>query len=140
MTLPSPPLDHSLLVRTDFADDDGWAALCELLQRPVDGLAATLVCVSDRAFERATPAAVARLADDRDELMVLFLADAESISGPEHTVVVVELDDGPTRTIRVTPQTLATVQANLEIGNMDFEEFADAVDADGVFRGFGRGD
>jgi uncharacterized protein DUF6924 len=29
------------------------------------------------------------------------------------------------------------VENNLSLANMDFEEFADSVDADGVFRGFG---
>jgi hypothetical protein len=28
------------------------------------------------------------------------------------------------------------VAANLDMANMEFEEFADAVDEDGVFRGF----
>jgi len=28
------------------------------------------------------------------------------------------------------------VENNLSLANMDFEEFADSVDADGVFRGF----
>jgi hypothetical protein len=29
------------------------------------------------------------------------------------------------------------VENNLSLANMDFDEFADAVDADGVFRGLG---
>ena len=31
---------------------------------------------------------------------------------------------------------VALIEANLSIANMDFEEFADSVGPDGVFRGF----
>jgi hypothetical protein len=31
-----------------------------------------------------------------------------------------------------------SVENNLSIGNMDFDEFANAVDKDGIFRGFQR--
>jgi hypothetical protein len=31
---------------------------------------------------------------------------------------------------------VASIEANLSIANMDFEEFADGVEDDGVFRGF----
>jgi hypothetical protein len=135
MALPSPPLDHSLLIRTDFADDAAWIALCDRLEQPVDDLSATLFCVSDRAYEGLTPADVARLVADQEEIMVVFLADAEAIGGADQAVLVVDPEE-PGRAFRVAPDQLASVQANLEIGNMDVEEFADAVDEGGVFRGF----
>ena len=34
------------------------------------------------------------------------------------------------------PEQMPNVRANLWLANMDFEEFADSVDWDGVFRGF----
>jgi hypothetical protein len=40
------------------------------------------------------------------------------------------------RTFRVVADELWGVAANLDMANMEFEEFADAVDEDGVFRGF----
>jgi len=51
-------------------------------------------------------------------------------------VLVVDLYDEPGRSFRVVPQEAWSVENNLSISNMDFEEFADSVDADGVFRGF----
>ena len=42
----------------------------------------------------------------------------------------------PGRTFRVIPSEIWGVENNLSIANMGFEEFADAVDSDGVFRGF----
>jgi hypothetical protein len=35
------------------------------------------------------------------------------------------------------PTEVASIEANLSIANMDLSEFAGAVGADGVFRGFG---
>jgi hypothetical protein len=40
------------------------------------------------------------------------------------------------RTFRSVPQEVEPIVANLSISNMDFFEFADRADADGVFRGF----
>jgi len=34
------------------------------------------------------------------------------------------------------PSQIQGIETNLTIANMDFEEFADSVGADGVFRGF----
>jgi hypothetical protein len=36
------------------------------------------------------------------------------------------------------PSQIQAIENNLSIANMDFEDFADSVDADGVFRGFPR--
>jgi hypothetical protein len=42
----------------------------------------------------------------------------------------------PGRTFRVIPSEMWGVENNLSLSNMDFFEFADAADEDGVFRGF----
>jgi hypothetical protein len=51
-------------------------------------------------------------------------------------VLVLDAQDNPGRTFRVTATESWGVENNLSISNMDFFEFADAVDDDGVFRGF----
>jgi hypothetical protein len=62
-----------------------------------------------------------------------------AITRPEHPILVVDLYGKPQKTFRVIPARLATVENNLAIANMDFDEFANAVDKDGVFRGFQEG-
>jgi hypothetical protein len=54
----------------------------------------------------------------------------------EHPVAVVDLWHRPGRTFRVIPSQMWSIENNLSISNMDFFEFADAVDDDGIFRGF----
>jgi hypothetical protein len=50
----------------------------------------------------------------------------------------VDLYDEPGRTFRLPIRWFAEVSANLSIANMDFDEFADATDGSGTFRGFER--
>ncbi|WP_435828452.1 DUF6924 domain-containing protein, partial [Nocardia testacea] len=40
------------------------------------------------------------------------------------------------RTVRILPSQMWGIENNLSIANMDFQDFADAADPDGVFRGF----
>ncbi len=47
-----------------------------------------------------------------------------------------EFNTFPGRTFRTTIPEIASIEANLAIANMDFFEFADNVQPDGVFRGF----
>jgi hypothetical protein len=42
----------------------------------------------------------------------------------------------PGRTFRVIPGEIWGVENNLSLANMDFAEFADSTDRDGLFRGF----
>lgn len=79
---------------------------------------------------------------------VAFLVDAEALTHPDRPILAVNLHDyveGPENqgkgpqygaTFRVVPSEMWSVQNNLTISNMDWEEFADNVDAGGVFRGF----
>ncbi len=78
---------------------------------------------------------------------MLFIADSVTFASPEHPVLVVDLDDkilsatefpeiaGRTP-FRCIPSELWSVENNLNISNMDWEEFASEVGDDGVFRGF----
>jgi hypothetical protein len=69
----------------------------------------------------------------------VFLVDSEAVSQPDHAVLVVDLSEEPGRTFRVIPSEAWGVENNLRLANMDFADFADAVDDSGVFRGFPGG-
>ena len=62
--------------------------------------------------------------------------DRITLAQPNYPILVVDLYDQPGQTFRVIPAEMWGVENNLSIANMDFEEFADAVDQDGIFRGF----
>jgi len=66
----------------------------------------------------------------------ILLADQVTMSHRERPLLVVDLFEYSFREFRALPSQVQNIENNLSIGNMDFEEFADAVGADGIFRGF----
>ncbi|SRR6266851_370907 len=132
-----PRSKFSLLVRTDFTSDEAWQHLCaQAQQENGDGFRAYIEPVSDPDFDHATWIQVkAAVHGGRQEAAVPFVADSTTLTSPEHPVVVVDLlNGGPP--FRCVPAKLWSVDNNLNIANMDWEEFAGSAGADGIFRGF----
>lgn len=131
-----PQTNSSLLLRTDYSDDAAWAALCEAVQQPnEDGFMAYVECLSDTTYDRLTVEQLVALCPKGDRSFA-FLADEKTFADPERPILVVDLYDQPGRTFRVIPREMWGVENNLSLANMDYFEFAESVDPDGVFRGF----
>ncbi|MCA9802295.1 MAG: hypothetical protein KC777_09925, partial [Cyanobacteria bacterium HKST-UBA02] len=60
--------------------------------------------------------------------------DEFALSQPEFPVLFIDLFDTPGRELRVIARAVQNVENNLSISNMDFEEFAESADADGIYR------
>jgi hypothetical protein len=134
-----PVSDCSLLVRADFTSDEAWRRVSDEAQAEYeDGFRAYLQPVSDRAFDGAAWQLVKAAVPARSRgASVLFIVDATTLTRPDHAILVVDLRDGCGRLpFRCIPAELWGVDNNLNIANMDWEDFARAVDPDGVFRGF----
>ena len=125
----------SLLIRTDFSDDEAWSRLLRDAARPSspEGFMASFVPISDRAYEGLSADELAGLAGDA---FFVYAADRSSMYGSERTLLVVDRLHDRGRWFRVILEKAWAVENNLSLFNMDFFEFADAVDDDGVFRGF----
>lgn len=134
--LQSHDPEASLLVRTYFGSEDDWLALVDEATRPYgpEGFGATFEAISDPQYEGCRPEELA--AATAPSTLVAFAADADSMEGPEKTLIVIGcLPAERGRWFRV-PLPLAWVpQNNLSLGNMDFREFERAC-VDGVYRGF----
>jgi hypothetical protein len=136
---PLPDTPEALVLRTDFSDDATWRAVCEASSAPSpgDGFLANLTFVEDRAFEAAAVADLLAAAAAASQYRTfMFVADGVTMREAEHPVLVIVLADQPGRSFRVIPSEMWSVENNLSLANMDFDEFADAVDAAGIFRGF----
>jgi hypothetical protein len=147
--MPTLPGRGTLLVRTDFTDDDAWDRARDEATREYepDGFRAYVEPVSDPQWADATWESVKAAAPAGDEQRVLFIADSITFASPEHPILVVDLDDkifsvaefpeiADRAPFRCIPSELWGVENNLSISNMDWEEFASEVGVDGVFRGF----
>ena len=136
LSLPQPDDLSSLVLRTDFTDDAAWAQL----QTAIDPEGATYV--SDPRYSGVTIQALVdtdAVAAEDDKLTYLFIADATTMVDAEHPLLAVDLYDEPGRAFRLPPRWYADVSANLSIANMDFQEFVDATDESGTYRGLGDG-
>lgn len=135
---PIPETVESTVLRTDFSDEAAWQALCEAIEAPEPdyGYQAYVEFISDRDFEGMTVEMVLASIPENWRHSFLFIVDQKAIADPEHPVLVVDLYTERGRTFRVIPGEMWGVENNLSIANMDFAEFADNADADGVFRGF----
>lgn len=132
--LPQPDDLASLVLRTDFKDDAAWEELRNAINA---GEPRCVTFVSDRAYAGVTIAELVSAdaaASDEQKLTYVFLADATAMA-EEHLLLAVDLHTDPGRTFRLPPSRFAEVSTNLTIANLDFAEFADAVDNAGVYRG-----
>lgn len=128
-----PSTDQTPLIRTDFSNDETWYRVAEAaLKESPEGFSAKLHIVDDRSFEGADPACLAQMVEEH---ALVILADETTMKDREMPLLCIGLF-APGGSFRVVPEHLWGVENNLSLANMDFADFADAVDPDGVFRGF----
>lgn len=134
-----PRTQNALVLRADFSDESTWQLVCTEVRTPVGEFQAYVEFFSDPSFEGVGVDQLVLLRQEPLEHSFMFVVDHVTITNPDHPILVVDLREGPGRTFRVVPSEAWGVENNLSVGNMDFEEFADHVDSDGVFRGFPKG-
>lgn len=132
------------VVRTDFSSEEAWARLqVELAAEDYSGsgyepnlefierrdLSKMDAATLEKAIPRKYPSSYAH--------PFLVVVDAVAVASPDHPVLLVDLSEEETsRSFRALPREVAAIEANLSIANMDFFEFGDNADDDGVFRGY----
>lgn len=142
-----PDSGCSLLVRTDFTNDEAWRRLCDAVhQETEEGFSANVEPVSDIAFDGATWETVRDAVPPNDEgASVLFIADTTALSAPDYPILAVYIpldlldddeDESDYLPFRCIAAELWSPECNLNIANMDWADFTDSTDEDGVFRGF----
>lgn len=139
--LPTAPDLGLLLVRTDYSDDRAWRAALSAATALYDmddfeRTGALLRPVESPALSNLTPEELVALACE-DYLSQIAVADAQTMR--DQTVLFVdfnELNGQVGRTFRSIPSEVEPIVANLSLANMDFAEFADNTNPDGIFRGF----
>lgn len=131
---PLPESGNSLVIRTDYSDDKIWSAVRDQLAAPVGDFRAYVDFVEHRDYDGLMIEQLLELA--ASEKSFVFLADSKTMTNPEHPALVVDLLHEPGRSFRVIPSEMWSVENNLSLCNMDWEDFADNLDDNGVYRGF----
>jgi hypothetical protein len=125
------------VLRTDFSDQTAWEALLAAIATPnEDGFMAYVEFVEDPAHRDLTPEQILALVPGDFEHPILIVADHVTLTSPEMPLLVIDLWEERGRVLRVVVEELSSVENNLSISNMDFDDFAAAADEHGVFRGF----
>jgi len=125
------------VVRTDFGDQAAWDELRTVVTTPnEDDFVAAVEFVEDRAYADLTIEQVTALVSDDVGHPILVVADRDALGAAGLPLLVVDLREQRGRAIRVVAAELWGIENNLSLANMDFHEFADHLDGDGIFRGF----
>jgi hypothetical protein len=133
-----PTTNDVLVLRTDFSDEKTWKSICKSIKtpEPENGFLPNVEFHSDKKYEGLKTNQLLSLLPDDYEHPILFIVDDQSMSNREHSILCIDLIDEPGKHFRVIPSEVWGVENNLSEANMDFIDFADSVDKDGVFRGF----
>lgn len=122
---------------TSFADEKAWLdALSVVLTENEDGFRAYMEVVDDPAWEivdweQLRDAVLAA----ENQAAVLFVVDHDALE-PDCPILVVDLDEALRQPFRFVAREQWGVDNNLNLANMDREDFAESADTDSVFRGF----
>ena len=134
----NPLTDEALVLRTDFSDENAWKEFCNIITSPQGefDFVASVELYSDRMFNKATAEQILLSMPKNRTDWFLFIADNQTMTNPKHPVLCVDLNDEPGRKLRVIASEVWNIEANLSTANMDFSDFVNSADSDGVFHGF----
>lgn len=133
-----PNTNDALVLRTDFSDEAASETICTAIQEPVGAFRAYGDFVSDSKNDGITTEQIPSLIQDALDHSFIFIVDQGALSHPENPILVVDLYAERSRTFRVMPSEMWGVENNLSIVNLEFDEFVDAADPDGVLRDFSQ--
>lgn len=132
-----PDSKNPLVIRTYFNNDKDWNVISKKLTDGYEmGFKAYVEFLDDKRFANVTDQQIINQTKPNYKHSFIFIADSLTFSDPENTVLCIDLYDEIGKSFRVIPSELWAVENNLSIANMDFYEFYDNCDSDGVFRGF----
>jgi hypothetical protein len=135
-----PKTDDAPVIRVDFDNHDAWKTICGLIRAPVrEGRAefyAYVTFVEKIEFRNLTPEQLLERVPDDYHRSFLLVVDRTATQQSEFPILVIDLFQERGRTFRAIPSQIQGIENNLSIANMGFDDFADNVDPEGVFRGF----
>jgi hypothetical protein len=131
-----PDTENAPVLRTDFSDQAAWDAIRKEVMQPVDGFYANVDFIDDPEFAGLAGDALLRSISRGMRHSFIVVADKTSITNDEHLLLVIDLFGEKGREFRAEPSRIQSIENNLSIANMDFSDFAESCDPDGVFRGF----
>lgn len=124
------------LLRTDQTRPERWDALLACIAAPSElGFQASVDPLTHSELEGLTEQDIRRVPRANNAERFVLVADATAQGDDEFPILVVDISGEGKPSFRVTCKCLWAVQNNLSLGNMDWEDFSESTDPDGVYRG-----
>jgi hypothetical protein len=133
---PIPHTPDPFVLHTDFSDDAAWREICAAIREPQGDFYAYVEFLDDPEFAGLSEEQGLQAVSEHYFHNFIIVADRDAMVLPGHPLLIVDLRQDRGRAIRALPSKIQSLENNLSISNMDFEDFAGAVDSDGVLRGF----
>ena len=133
-----PETENALVLRTDFSNQAAWEGIRAAIREPVGifRFLANVEFLDDAEYTDITKDQLLELIPRNYSHTFIIVTDRTATSHPDHPLLIVDLYERSGHEFRAVPSQIQGIEYNLSIANMDFEEFADSVDEDGIFRGF----
>ena len=135
---PIPATENALVLRTDFSDQAAWDRICAAIRKPVSifRFHANVEFLDEPQYANIPKDQLLRLIPPNYNHSFIIVADQTAISQPDHPLLIIDLYERSGNEFRSIPSQIQGIENNLSIANMDFEEFSESIDEDGIFRGF----
>ena len=135
-----PKTTNPVVIRTDFENQQAWETICELVRAPVheghETFYAYVEFLENSDYRNFSKDELLAIVPGDYGHSFLFVADSAAVLSPEFAILAVDLVESRGRSFRAIPSKIQSIENNLSLANMDFEEFAESADKDGIFRGF----
>ena len=131
--------ENPLVLRVDFTSQVIWEEICRIIQAPVDDFYAYVEFLNEPKYEGIMKDDLLALIPKTYNHNFIIMVDRTAISEIDHPLLVIDLSEGSNWSFRAIPSTVQSIENNLSIANISFEEFASSVDECGVFLGFFEG-
>jgi hypothetical protein len=133
-----PSTENVMVLRVDYSDDGKWGNLKEEISKPDSeyGFLANVNFYENRKFDKLPLDLLLPKLSSRYNHPIILIADEITFGESETTLNCVDLVEVPGQYLRVITSEVWSIENNLSISNMEFQDFADAQDESGVFRGF----
>lgn len=129
------------LIRIDYSKDEIWRHVLSEAQRVSDKgfggydfVARVEVFDDPKPMEASALQLAKQAAEENENIALCVFADAITMTHPERPLLCVDLIDFTE--VRVIPSQLQSIENGLSVGVLEMDQYAEAADSDGIFRGF----
>lgn len=132
-----PNTEDVLVLRTDFSSDSKWDMICKEISNSGNdlGFKPYVKYLSSEKFKGLKTERLLNLVGSYNHSFI-FVVDSFTINHKEYPILCIDLYTKHGQMFRVIPSEMWGVENNLSISNMDFDEFFNTTDEDGIHRGF----